>query len=342
MLINDQKSNIEIDAKAVTVSFIIIGRNEGWRLKLCLKSTVKAIKECGLQAEIIYVDSQSTDDSLNVAKHFDLVKCFLITGTYNAAIARNIGVKEAQGQSLIFLDGDMEINPDFLNLILDKNGELKHDFVSGNFMNYYYDNDGVFLRKDFYRKIYVEKDTIQYTTGGLFAIKREHWENVGGMRNKYKKGQDLDLGYRLAKNGIPLLRKKELMANHHTIDYKDEKRLWRSVFDGSQVYPRVILYRDHLFNKYVRKRMLTSDPTLMFLIASILLSVLLKCAAPMLVYVMLAAMGVAYAMYKTSFKGYLNRLGNHVLKDIVNVFALLFYYPSNNIELKYERIMQNK
>lgn len=341
MLINEQKLDRDAgvkDAKTVTISFIIIGRNEGWRLKLCLKSTVKAIKECGLQAEIIYVDSQSTDDSLNVAAQFNLVKCFLITGKCNAAIARNIGVKEAQGQNLIFLDGDMEINPDFLNLILDNSGSLKHDFVSGNFMNYYYDNDGNFLRKDFYRKIYCEKDTIQYTTGGLFAIKREHWESVGGMRNKYKKGQDLDLGYRLAKKGIPLLRKKELMANHHTIDYKDEMRLWRSIFDGSQVYPRVILYREHLFNKYVLKRMLTSDPTLILFIASIVLSVVLKCGVPMLLYIGLTALGVAYAMRKIGFKSYLNRLINHMVKDLVNLIALLFYYPSNNIELKYERV----
>ena len=344
MLINEQKPNTGIEAKdvkAVAVSFIIIGRNEGWRLELCLKSTEKAIRECGLQAEIIYVDSQSTDNSVNVAKHFDLVKCFLITGTYNAAIARNIGVKEAQGQNLIFLDGDMEINPDFLNLILDKSGSLKHDFVSGNFMNYYYDNEGKFLRKDFYRKIYVEKDTIQYTTGGLFAIKRVHWESVGGMRNKYKKGQDLDLGYRLAKKRIPLLRKKESMANHHTIDYKDKKRLWRSIFDGSQVYPRVVLYRDHIFNKYVLKRMLTSDPTLMLFIGLIVLSVIVKCAVPMLVYVVLTAMGVAYSMRKNEFKGYFNRLFNHILKDLVNLFALLFYYPNNNIEVKYERVMEN-
>lgn len=344
MLINEQKSDI-IDVKdrmAVAVSFIIIGRNEGWRLKLCLESTVKAIIKCGLQAEIIYVDSQSTDDSLNVAKQFDLVKCFLITGTYNAAIARNIGVKEAQGQNLVFLDGDMEVNPDFLNLILDNSGNLKHDFVSGNFMNYYYDNDGNFLRKDFYRKIYCEKDTVQYTTGGLFAIKRKHWESVGGMRNKYKKGQDLDLGYRLAKKGIPLLRKKEVMANHHTIDYKNTKRLWRSIFDGSQVYPRVILYRDHIFNKYVHKRMITSDPTLILFIASIVLSAIVKCVAPMLVYIVLTAVGVAYTMRKITLIGYINRLANHMLQDALNLFALLFYYPNNNIELKYERVMPNK
>ncbi len=320
------------------ISFILIGRNEGWRLELCLKSTVKAIEETNLNAEIIYVDSQSTDDSARMASGIKGVKAFLITGTYNAAIARNIGVKEAQGENLIFLDGDMEINPEFLQLILDENEKLKYDFVSGNFMNYYYDYDGNFLNKDYYRKIYVEKDTKQYTTGGLFAIKRKHWEAVGGMKNKYKKAQDLDLGFRLARKGIYLLRKKELMANHHTVDYKNEKRLWRSFLDGSFVYPRSVLYRDHIFNKYVLKRMLSSDPTWLLLIAMIAVAAIFKCIIPLFVYLVLSTLAVVFSMRKTGIKGLFNRLLSHILRDVYNIFSFLFFYPSNNIKVEYKEI----
>ncbi len=327
--------NSQLLAKNKSVSFIVIGRNEGARLELCIKSIIKAVKNCGLNAEIIYVDSQSTDNSLEVANKFSLVKTFLITGIYNAAIARNIGVSESQGDTLVFLDGDMEIQSDFVELIIDKKGNLEYEFVSGNFMNYYYDENGVFLHKDFYKKIYCEQDTIQYTTGGLFAIKRKHWERVGGMKNKYKKGQDLDLGFRLAKNGIPLLRKKELMANHHTIDYKDKKRLWRSFSDGSYVYPRVVLYRDNLLNKYVLKRMLASDPTWVLLIAMIVLSILIKSFFPVLVYLVLAIFAVLYSMRKTGFKNVINRIINHILRDFFNLLALFFFHPRSKRDVKY-------
>ena len=40
------------------ISFIIIGRNEGWRLKLSLKSTELAIKQCKFNAEIIDTPSK--------------------------------------------------------------------------------------------------------------------------------------------------------------------------------------------------------------------------------------------------------------------------------------------
>ena len=320
------------------ISFILIGRNEGWRLELCLKSTIKAIEECGLQAEVIYVDSQSTDNSLELAKGYPEVESFLITGRYNAAIARNIGVKESKGENLLFLDGDMELNPGFLNLIFDENQNLKFDFVSGNFVNNYYDEAGGFLRKDFYQKIYVEKDTVQYTTGGLFAIKRKHWLAVGGMRNKFKKGQDLDLGYRLAKHGIPLLRKKELMAIHHTIDYKDKKRLWQSFADGRYVYPRSFLYRNNWNNKYVLKRMLSSDPTWIVLILTVIGSLALRSVWPLTIYLFFTSLAVLFSMRKTGVRGYFNRLLTHVLRDVLNLFALFLFYTGSHIKIQYKRV----
>jgi glycosyltransferase involved in cell wall biosynthesis len=78
------------------ISFIIIGRNEGWKLTKCLQSVFETIAYNKLKnAEVIYVDSKSTDDSIERAKAFDKVKVLLITGECNAAIASNIGAKEA-------------------------------------------------------------------------------------------------------------------------------------------------------------------------------------------------------------------------------------------------------
>ncbi len=320
------------------ISFIIIGRNEGWRLKMCLESVCAAIQQYKLDAEIIYVDSQSSDDSLKMTASYPQVKTYLITGVCNAAIARNIGAKEASGENFVFLDGDMEICADFIPLIFDEKQALKFEFVSGNFMNYYYDHSWKFISKDYYRKVYCSEDSYQYTTGGLFAIKRIHWESVGGMKPKFKKGQDLDLGYRLAKKGVFLLRKKEQMANHHTIDYKNEKRLWNSFTDGTYVYPRAVLYRDHLLNKYVISRFISSDPTLGVLVICSVFSLVLGQPLIMPVYLILTLLAVLYSMRKTGFNGVFNRFFNHILRDLMNVMAFILFYPSNRIELNYKRV----
>ncbi len=59
------------------ISFIIIGRNEGWKLTKCLESVMRAIKFNRLSNyEVFYVDSKSTDDSIHRAKRFKTQRCF--------------------------------------------------------------------------------------------------------------------------------------------------------------------------------------------------------------------------------------------------------------------------
>ena len=55
-------------------------------------------------------------------------------------------------------------------------------------------------------------DRYQPTTGGLFIIEKGLWDKVGGMDTRFRTGEDLDLGLRLAKKGYLLLRKKELFG----------------------------------------------------------------------------------------------------------------------------------
>ena len=62
------------------ISFIIIGKNEGWRLQKCLQSISYVVEQDAIvNYEIIYVDSQSTDNSIELAKQYG-AKAFFITG----------------------------------------------------------------------------------------------------------------------------------------------------------------------------------------------------------------------------------------------------------------------
>jgi GT2 family glycosyltransferase len=97
-----------------TVGAVIIGRNEGARLVNCLTS---------LQAEsvrVVYVDSGSTDDSLENAKQLG-AECVLLDTSvpFTAARARNAGFDHiANGPNapefVQFLDGDCKLEPGYL------------------------------------------------------------------------------------------------------------------------------------------------------------------------------------------------------------------------------------
>ena len=241
------------------LSFIVIGRNEGWKLTKCFRSVFEIIEKNNLlDCEVIYVDSKSTDDSISRAKHFPKIKIFQITGRYNAAIARNIGAKESKGEVLFFIDGDMEVLPEFVPLVYQEKQGLLYDFVSGNWINYKYDSDWNPLSQSKARDLL--QDTKEITTGGLFLIKREHWFRIGGMKNKLKSNEDIDLGLRMANKGMLLVRKKEILAVHHTIPYNDKSRMWKQLFMGAQLY-RIVLLRDNILNKYQWKMFIRGNYT---------------------------------------------------------------------------------
>jgi len=58
----DVETDLPVDISVVDVSVVVIGRNEGARLRRCLAS-VQAAHWNGLTHELIYVDSGSHDDS---------------------------------------------------------------------------------------------------------------------------------------------------------------------------------------------------------------------------------------------------------------------------------------
>ena len=152
------------------ISFILVGPNEGWKLTKCIESVFATVKHNQLKEyEVIYVDSQSIDDSIERAKAFSAIKIFQITGRANAAIARNIGAKESKGDVLFFIDGDMEIQVDFLPIVYNEEDGLLFNFVSGNWVNYKYNGFWSLISKSTSKKSTIpmicSTDSIEFTTG---------------------------------------------------------------------------------------------------------------------------------------------------------------------------------
>lgn len=305
------------------ISFIVIGRNEGWKLPKCIQSIVDLIEHDKTNLyEILYVDSNSTDDSIKKVKAFKEVKVFKLIGDINAAIARNVGAKEARGDIFFFMDGDMEINVESFFEIFDNNMKLKYEFISGDFQNFYYENSisKECISTEMYHKN--KKIKKEFTTGGLFAINKDKWMMVNGMRNIFKRSQDMDLGLRLSKKGIYMHRLPINLAKHHTVNYRSKIRMWNNLKDSTHLYGRSLLYKKNIFNINMLKLMMKQDYSLVFLILVILASLIFKKIELMILYPVILVL-------RSVSRRNLKYIIYFLLRDIKVLFGFVLFQPKN-------------
>lgn len=95
------------------LSVVIIGRNEGQRLVQCLMSLQTLSAAVGM-VEIIYVDSDSQDDSPAAARSMGAQVIAVKPARPCAAIGRNAGWRAARAPIILFLDGDTVLQPGFV------------------------------------------------------------------------------------------------------------------------------------------------------------------------------------------------------------------------------------
>ena len=113
-----QSLPILVDAQA-SVGAVVIGRNEGERLKRCLHSLL------GRFGTIVYVDSGSTDGSVALALSLGVTVVDLdLTIPFTAARARNAGFERVialapELQYVQFVDGDCEMNAQWPQAAID-------------------------------------------------------------------------------------------------------------------------------------------------------------------------------------------------------------------------------
>ncbi len=101
------------------LGLVAIGRNEGKRLRQCLQSVVGKVEK------IVYVDSGSTDGSVDLARSLGAEVVILdLSLSFTAARARNEGFRrllqlDANLEFVQFVDGDCEIVDGWLKQALD-------------------------------------------------------------------------------------------------------------------------------------------------------------------------------------------------------------------------------
>ena len=193
----------------MTVAAVVIGRNEGARLIACLDALQ------GQVAQIIYVDSGSTDGSVEAATAAGAQVIALdMTQPFTAARARNAGIAAVTEQAdyVQFLDGDCAVRAGWIETALAFMadhpkvavvcGRRRERFVEASVYN---------------RLIDAEWNTpvgAAKACGGDALIRREALAAVGGYRDDLIAGEEPEMCLRMRKLGWQIWRIDAEMTWH--------------------------------------------------------------------------------------------------------------------------------
>ena len=316
-----------------TVSFIVIGKNEGEHLPSCF-AAIEAIKRewNDVIIETIYVDSKSTDNSVYLASENPTVDTVIeLRGTVNAAIARNTGAERAMGAILCFIDGDMVVNKRLI-MVVRSVIQGTNLFASGRVIDVSVSAERQPEQHE--PEVHKLKDTREARTGGLFVIDSALWKSIGGMRTIFKRSQDLDLALRLSKAGHLLLRYREIVAHHYTVPYDDNNRFLEDLIAGNFLY-HGLLVRKNFLNGFTHREYLKSYTSAALLLILAAISVVRGEWNLLFVYPLLVVLRV---LVRKAYPGiFLRTALQQVIVDISFLLGYFFFFPSENSK-RYEMV----
>lgn len=192
------------------ISVVVIGRNEGARLDACMESIRSALSL--LKHEMIYVDSRSTDDSLTRAKSHG-ARCFLLEEAQTTAgLGRYVGAKEAKGEYLLFLDGDMRLEKGFCEKAMMVMSMRSYDGVCGIRKDVYIKDGEIAGTNDNYFGCTQERIAPEF--GGAVFLKAEALEKAGGWSPDTIACEEAELHARLKAAGCRIAELPVPMITH--------------------------------------------------------------------------------------------------------------------------------
>jgi GT2 family glycosyltransferase len=246
------------EREAVRVGAVVIGRNEGERLQRCLRSLV------GRVAPLVYVDSQSSDDSVAFARGLGVEVVELdLSIPFTAARARNEGFERLrevapETELVQFVDGDCEVLEGWVELARDT---LMADptlvAVTG-------------VRRERYpeRSVFNELCDVEWRSGtfgetnrfgGDVMIRASALAAVGGYNPRVIAAEDDEVALRLFQRGGKILRVNREMTLHDAAIYH-VSQWWQRAKRAGHGYAQVsYMHGEPPANKFKeeKKRVLT-------------------------------------------------------------------------------------
>lgn len=223
---------------------VIIGRNEG---ELLLRSVGSVDERAGV---VVYVDSASTDDSVQLVRQRFPHAVVVELGTdrpLSPARGRNAGFAALEQRLpdlrfVQFIDGDCDLAPDWLTVA----SRYLHEHPEVGVVA------GRLRERDRERNVYHRLADMEWDqpaglveeTGGIMMTRADAWRAAGGQNADMPAAEERELCVRVAAAGYTIVRLPDDMAQHD-IDMQQLREWWtRSVRMGHAYAQGLWIHRD--------------------------------------------------------------------------------------------------
>ena len=267
------------------IAVVTIGRNEGERLRRCLES-VFAMDYPSHLLHVIYVDSKSTDGSVDLARAMGVTTVEL-QGQTTAGRARNAGWVLANTEFILFLDGDTILHPKFVRMALPAMedpsiagvwGHRRELDCKGSVYNAVFDLD------------WQIPPGVSLYFGGDVLVRREALLRVDGFNGDLIAGEEPDICRRMRGLGYTILHIDAPMTMHD-LDMHFLRQYWRRSIRTGYAYAQVASFYDQTSDPFwraeVRHNLIRGLFWILGPLVSLAASILLRSALPFLAFVLL-------------------------------------------------------
>lgn len=211
------------------ISFVVIGKNEGLYLNETLTRCQKISKN------VVYVDSGSTDNSIDIAKKNN-VKIIKSKPPYSASKARNLGFEYTNSDYVCFVDADVHIAPMFFSKI--------DEYLSTNSVIFGWKKDltsnGISFAAP--KKYLKNPDYL----GGNFIISSTLFKKVDGFNTSLLAEEERDLLIRCYNNGADAHQINYCFGVHN--NFKKKSRTFCEKYFSNRSFAMVKLYNRYIFS----------------------------------------------------------------------------------------------
>jgi len=260
------------------LSVIIIGRNEELHIRKCIQSVLKGT-EYFENKEIFYVDSASTDQTIEIAKQYPIsIVKMKAEWPLSASAGRFIGTHLTKGQLLFFIDGDTILYRHWLTEAFSFLKSNPHIGGVAGIVHEVFENPNGQIVGKLWNRYGQKSETEEVSTFGGIALYRRSVLNKAGTFNPYLTvDEERELAFRIQRSGFKLMRIQSPMAITYGPPRESMQELLRRSRSHLYKYGITLKYclAQGFFKKYLLKRLRFVVTFLMGLLAFLLLTILL-------------------------------------------------------------------